>query len=107
MALPETEEIPHHEIRSFRVKKKIYATLNAPENRATLKFSPEMQDIFTNISKGAIFPVQNAWGKYGWTTVLLSQVDPVLLEDALKIAWRETAPKSFQTKYPTFFEDID
>ena len=105
LALPETEEEPHHAITSFRVKKKIFATLNPPEHRATLRFSPEMQDIFTRISQGAIFPVPNAWGKYGWTTVDLPKVAPELLEDALRIAWREAAPAAFRKKYREFFQD--
>lgn len=105
LALPETGEEPHHAITSFRVKKKIFATLNPPENRATLRFSAEMQDIFTRISQGAIFPVPNAWGKFGWTTVDLGRVAPELFEDALRIAWREAAPAVFRKKYTEWFED--
>lgn len=105
LALPETAEVPHHAITSFRVKAKIFATLNPPEHRATLRFSAEMQDIFTAVSHGAIYPVPNAWGKYGWTNVDLKTVSPELLQDALRVAWRETAPRSFLKKYPEWFED--
>lgn len=107
LGLPETKELPHHAITSFRIRTKIYATLNAPEHRATLRFSPEMQDIFTAVSQGAIFPVPNAWGKYGWTNVDLETVAPELFQDALRIAWREAVPAAFAGKYPAYFIDED
>lgn len=105
LALPETEEEPHFALHSFRVKKKIYATLNPPEQRATLRFSPEMQDIFSSISKGTIFRVPNKWGNYGWTNVQLDLVDPELFHDALQVAWREVAPAVFRKKYPEQYLD--
>lgn len=105
LALPETEESQHFNLTSFQVKKKLYATLTPPESRATLRLSPEMQDIFKTISHGTIFPVPNKWGTYGWTTVLLEAVDPEMFRDALQIAWREAAPAVFRKKYAAFFLD--
>lgn len=105
LALPETTEEPHFDITSFRVKKKIFATLNPPQQRATLKFSRDMQDIFSRIGKGAIYPVPNAWGKYGWTNVDLAHVETELFRDALQVAWRETAPAGFRKKYPEQYVD--
>jgi hypothetical protein len=99
--LPEVEEVPHFAIPSFRVKKKIFATLNEAENRATLRFSLEMQDIFSTISKGAIFPVPNKWGKYGWTHINLETAEWELCQDALQNAWWEVAPQTIRNKYPS------
>ena len=70
-SLPKTDEAPHFEATAFRVKKKIFATLNAAQGRATLKFLLEMQDIFSSISKGTIFPIPNKWGQHGWTHLIL------------------------------------
>jgi hypothetical protein len=64
-----------------------------------------MQDIFSRIGKDAIFPVPNAWGKYGWTTVLYERIPEELLRDALLVAWRDTAPPAFQKKYPDRYLD--
>ncbi|MFN0214395.1 MAG: MmcQ/YjbR family DNA-binding protein [Saprospiraceae bacterium] len=100
LSLPETAEEPHHEITSFRVKRKIFATLNPPHNRATLRFSPELQDVFSSISKGAIFPVPNKWGHYGWTHINLETIEWELFKDALRTAWHEVAPKALRDKYP-------
>lgn len=105
LQLPETVEEPHFKLTSFRVGKKIFSTLNPPENRGTLRFSSEMQHIFCAVSKGAIYPVPNKWGQYGWTNVNLPEVEEELLKDALLIAWREVAPAAFRKKYPIFFED--
>ena len=100
LSLPETDEAPHFENRAFRVKKKIFVTLNGAQHRATLKFSPEMQDIFSSISKGAIFPVPNKWGHHGWTHLNLETAEWELCQDALRMAWWEVAPKAFRQKYP-------
>ncbi|MDO8367028.1 MAG: MmcQ/YjbR family DNA-binding protein [Saprospiraceae bacterium] len=100
LSLPETDEAPHFENRAFRVKKKIFATLNATHNRATLRFSPEMQDIFSSISKGSIYPVPNKWGNHGWTHLNLDTAEWELFQDAMRMAWWEVAPKALGLKYP-------
>ncbi|MDX1910143.1 MAG: MmcQ/YjbR family DNA-binding protein [Saprospiraceae bacterium] len=99
LSLPEVEEAPHFELVSFRIKKKIFATLNAPHGRATLRFTPETQDIFSHVSNGALFPVPNKWGHYGWTHLVLDATEHELLEDALRNAWWETAPDALRKKY--------
>ena len=93
LSLPETMEEPHFDNTSFRVKNKIFATLNPVENRATLRFSLENQDVFTVISKGAIFPVPNKWGHFRWTHLDLTKAEWELGQDAIQNAWCEVAPK--------------
>lgn len=105
LSFPATAEAPHHKTLAFKVKGKIFVTLNLPERRATLHFSLENQDLFSAVSQGSIHPVPNKWGKYGWTTVHLDTVHPELLHDALLVAWRDTAPEAFQQQYPHWFED--
>ena len=76
-----------------------------PEKRATLKFNAEYQDLFTSVGKGKIYKVANAWGKYGWTTIELTDIKKEFLQDALLIAWRLTAPKKFEKNYPDWYKD--
>lgn len=104
LALPETDEAPHNQHRAFRVKKKIFATLNAEANRATLRFLPETQHVFAAMSSGSICPVPNKWGALGWTNVDLATVGEEIFTDALRMAWWETAPPKLQAKYAAFFE---
>ena len=100
LSLPETDEHPHFENVAFRVKKKIFATLNEAQNRGTLRFSLENQDVFTAISQGAIFPVPNKWARYGWTHIDLSKAEWELCQDAIQCAWCEVAPPKLLAQHP-------
>ncbi len=93
------DELPHFEIISFRVKKKIFITLNAPKNRACLKLSLIDQDVFSKTNPEIIFPVPNAWGKYGWTLVDLKKVKISIFKDALNCAYCNVAPQQLAKKY--------
>ena len=104
LSFPAVTEEPHFEKTSFRVKKKIFATLNVPEKRATLRFTPENQDVFTAISKGAVFPVPNKWGAYGWTHINLELAEWELCQDALQVAWFDTAPPKLRDEFADMFE---
>lgn len=99
LSFDSAEELPHFEVTSFRVKKKIFATLNAPENRACLKLSLIDQDVFSKTNAGIIYPVPNAWGKYGWTLVNLSKIKKTIFKDALTCAYCNVAPKILAGKY--------
>jgi predicted DNA-binding protein (MmcQ/YjbR family) len=93
LSFPETTEQPHFEKTSFRVKKKIFATLDMAKAQACVKLSEIDQDVFSSFQGEAIFPVPNKWGKQGWTFINLDQVGSDILNDALRTAWREVAPK--------------
>lgn len=94
-----TAELPHFEVISFRVRKKIFATLNLQENRACLKLSLIDQDVFSKVNQGVIYPVPNAWGKYGWTLVDLKRVRKVVFKDAITCAYCNVAPLKLAAKY--------
>jgi predicted DNA-binding protein (MmcQ/YjbR family) len=97
LALPETIEQPHFEKLSFRVKKKIFATLSEKEKRACLKFSEIDQSTFCSFDRTIIYPVPNKWGKQGWTFVELSKVKKETLTDALTTAYHTVAlPHGFK-----------
>ena len=93
LKLEGTEEVPHFEKSSFRVKKRIFATLDEISHRACLKLSETDQSTFCCFDKTIIFPVPNKWGKQGWTYVELSQVKKEMLKDALQTAYNQIAAK--------------
>lgn len=93
LSFPEATEQPHFEKTSFRIRKKIFATLDEKENRATLKLNEIDQDVFTKVASEAVSPVPNKWGKQGWTFVHLAKVRSEILADALTTAYCEVAPK--------------
>lgn len=92
LSFPETTEEPHFEKASFRVKK-IFATYDESNNRACIKLSEIDQDVFTKADPKTIYPVDNKWGKQGWTNIELNKVNDDLFIDALTTAYCEVAPK--------------
>lgn len=91
-SLPETSEELHFNKRSFKVKKKIFATLNEKENRATVKLSEIDQYAFCAFDRELIYAVPNKWGKLGWTHINLRKANQEILHDILKIAYCTVAP---------------
>jgi predicted DNA-binding protein (MmcQ/YjbR family) len=78
---------------SFRVKKKIFATYDNKKKRACIKLSEIDQNVFSSAGKAIIFPVDNKWGKQGWTLIEMTKVHKHLFIDALTTAYCEVAPK--------------
>jgi predicted DNA-binding protein (MmcQ/YjbR family) len=92
LSFPETTEAWHFEKISFRVKKKIFATYDEKLNQACIKLSEADQVSFTTTDKGVIFPVDNKWGKQGWTFINMRQIKKSLFEAALTSAYIAVAP---------------
>ena len=93
LSLPDTEEKPHFDLQSFRVKGKIFATLWLKENRAMLKLSLVDQSVFCSYDPTIFFPVPGAWGKKGATFVELNKVRKDMFKDALTTAYNGVANK--------------
>ena len=96
-SFPEVTEVPHFDKTSFRVNKKIFATVNIKNNTACVKLSAIDQDVFWAFDSTALYPVPNKWGKQGWTIINLQTVREDMLTDILKTAYIETAPKKLAT----------
>ncbi len=95
----ETDEAPHMEVFSIRVKKKIFVTLNEKKNRICVRLSPVDQDVFCSFDSSIIYKVPNAWGKYGWTLIELKKIRKEMLKDAITCAYCAVAPKKLASKY--------
>ena len=89
LSLPGAIELPHFEKTSFRVNKKIFATLDVANMRACLMLSPVDQSVFAAYDKTVIYPVPNKWGLKGATFAELSTIHPDLLKDALDQAYND------------------
>ena len=98
MSFPEAKESQHFNKTSFGVKK-IFATLDEKEGLAVVNLSLVDQSVFTDASKGAIYPVQGKWGKSGFTYIDLKKVKRKMMEDALTISYCNTAPKKLAERY--------
>jgi len=88
------EEQPHFEKPSYRIKKKIFLTLDEKNNRACIKLAEIEQDIFCTIDKQMIYPVPNKWGQQGWTLIALKFIKKQLFQEALTASFINVAPKA-------------
>jgi len=91
LSLPDTVELPHFDLTSFRVKKKIFATYHEKHNRAMLKLSLIDQSVFCAYDNTIFFPVPGGWGKKGATFVDLKKVRKDMFKDALTTAYKKCA----------------
>ncbi len=91
LALPEAVEQPHFDRPSFRVRKRIFATLRPDEGRAVLKLSRLAQEahVASDPQTYALTP----WAHQGWTSVDLRRVEAGELRELVAEAWAEVAPK--------------
>ena len=94
LSFPDAVELPHFEKTSFRVGNKIFATLSIETKLAVIKLSEVDQSVFCAFDKDIIYPVENKWGKQGWTVIRLEKVRKDMLRDALSTAYNEV----FQNK---------
>ena len=92
--LPEALQQPHFEKTSFRVKKKIFATLDTRNKRVVVKLSDIDQSVFCKYDPEVIYPVPGAWGKQGWTIIELGKVRKTMFKDALLSGYCLVAPKN-------------
>jgi predicted DNA-binding protein (MmcQ/YjbR family) len=87
-----TEE-PHFEKTSFRINKKIFATLDVVKNHAVIKLSIEDQGLFCSHNEKIIYPVKGGWGKRGYTVIELATIPKKLLSEMLKVAYETVSEK--------------
>ena len=96
LSFPGTIELPHFDKASFRVNKRIFATLDIKNEKACVMLTPIDQSVFSAFDKAVIYPVPNKWGKKGATYVELKTVRKGMLKDALTQAYS----KIVKTKPP-------
>ncbi len=90
LALEGVSEYPHFDRRAFKARV-TFATL-APDGRtANIKFAPDEQALKCAVAPDAFSPLDNAWGRRGWTCALLAALTEKELHAALELAWRRAA----------------
>lgn len=95
----ESVELPHFERTSFRVRKKIFATMDEKAGIAVLMLTPVDQSVFLSFDEGAVYPVPGGWGLKGATIFELKRVSRDMFQDALTVAYCSKAPKKLAAKY--------
>ena len=94
LSLPEAVEAPHFERASFRVGKKIFATMTADGKEAMVRVAPR-QKLY-----GLIKQHPETFFSYGgWTErnlsigIHLAKVDAALMKELVIDSWKHVAPK--------------
>jgi hypothetical protein len=92
LALPGTSEAAHFDRAAFKVDR-IYVTLAADGLTANIKFTPDEQEFKCQLAPEVFAPLDNAWGKQGWTVLTLEAATAEDLRMALKMAHAQASGK--------------
>ncbi len=93
LALPEATEQPHHDLTSFRVRGKIFATM-PPDGGRLHVFLPE-DDVASYCAEFPDAVEELWWGKkLSGCRIVLGHADRALVRELLSESWRRRAPKS-------------
>jgi hypothetical protein len=96
LALPEATEEPHHEMTSFRVGGKIFATVPPEADRVHVFISPEEVPAYCAEYPGRVEELH--WGpRLQGCRVPLKTATSALLKELFAEAWRRRAPKRLVT----------
>ena len=87
LSLPGVSEAPHFDRFAFRAAR-IFTTLAADRQSANIRLAPDEQEFKTMLAPEAFSPLDNAWGRQGWTVARLSALSEAELRAALEMAWR-------------------
>jgi hypothetical protein len=90
LALEGAVEGAHVGHPDFRVDKRIFASLHHEDQFGMVKLTPDQQASFIGDHPAAFAPEAGAWGRSGYTRVILKAVDEETLGEALTLAWRNT-----------------
>ena len=92
LALPESTEAPHHDMTSFRVGGKLFATM-PPEGDRLHVFVGE-DEVVASCAEYPLVVTELRWGKkLAGCRVALAGADADLVRELLAEAWRRKAPK--------------
>lgn len=92
-SLPKVDKVPHFKKIAFKVRKKIFATLDEELQQINLKLTEIEQDVFKLVNTKAIYAVKNKWGKQGWTIFQINELEMSILKEAIINAYCNVAPQ--------------
>jgi hypothetical protein len=101
LGFPGSSEQSHMGHPDFRVRGKIFATLDYPEpGWAMVKLLPDQQSYFVEREPASFLPASGNWGRKGSTNVRLKAASAQKVQPALEAAWKNVAPKALVEKQP-------
>lgn len=92
----EHQHMGHPDFRT--AKGRIFASLYEDEKRGTASLTPEEQADFLERAPEAFVPAAGAWGRGGWTTIMLKDAGEEIVGEALTLAWQRTQASATAAK---------
>jgi hypothetical protein len=86
LSFPDVIEAPHFYRTAFKVKR-IFVTVDALGRTANLKFTPDEQEFKCQLAPEIFRPIDNGWGRQGWTTMLLGPATHDDIRAAIEMAY--------------------
>lgn len=86
LALPDAVSSAHFDRIAFKVKR-TFATLAADGLSANLNFTPNEQELKCQLAPEVFTPIDNGWGRQGWTTIWLGAATENDVKAALAMAY--------------------
>lgn len=100
LSLPEASEAPHFERASFRVGKKIFATMTAAGDEAMVRIAPRQKLYALLKAQPDVFFSYGGWTeRNGSCGIRLAKVDAAQLRPLLVDSWRHAAGKRLQARF--------
>jgi len=96
LTLDDVSEHPHFEKKAYKVRNKIFATIDFDKLSMSLKLSEIDQSVFCDLKPGKVYPANGAWGKQGWTIFEFSELKPEMVADALKLSYDNSLAKKIK-----------
>jgi hypothetical protein len=93
LGLPDAIESAHMGHADFRVRGRIFATLNDDETRGMVVLTLDQQERFVRENPSVFLLESGAWGRSGCTRVHLASVDEETLGEAVTLAWQNGVAK--------------
>jgi hypothetical protein len=94
LSMPDASEEPHFERTSFRIGKKIFATMTADGGEAMVRV-PSRDRVRSLLKEHpSVFFSHGYWtARSGALGVKLASADPSMMKDLITDSWRTIAPK--------------
>lgn len=86
MSLPDVTSAPHFDRTAFKVKR-TFATLAGDGRSVNLKLTPDEQEFKCHLAPDLFHPIDNGWGRQGWTVMDLGAATDADVRAALEMAY--------------------